>query len=85
MTLYPVLSSLYGNSPRAPQNLGNAQAFNYQPDAVSDDVQDIAARGVSDFHETECFAQYERDIDHSVIHISLRQPPAPASRLHSMT
>nr|WP_279613334.1 helix-turn-helix domain containing protein [Paraburkholderia tuberum] len=22
---------------------------------------------------------------HSVIHISLRQPPAPASRLHSMT
>ncbi|MGF6374125.1 hypothetical protein OKW40_006941 [Paraburkholderia sp. RAU6.4a] len=58
-----MLSSLYGNSPRAPQNPGNAQAFNYQPDAVSDDVQDIAARGVSDFHEAECFAQYERDID----------------------
>jgi hypothetical protein len=58
-----MLSSLYGNSPRAPQNLGNAQPFKYQPDAVSDDVQNIAARGVSEFHEAECFAQYERDLD----------------------
>ncbi|MFT4064525.1 hypothetical protein [Paraburkholderia sp.] len=35
-------SSQYGNSPRVPQNLSNAQAFEYAPDAVSGDVVDLA-------------------------------------------
>ncbi|MGF6368681.1 hypothetical protein OKW40_001431 [Paraburkholderia sp. RAU6.4a] len=55
-------SSLYGNSPRVPQNLGNAQPFEYQPNAISDDVQDIAARGVNEVQEAQCFAEYERNL-----------------------
>jgi hypothetical protein len=32
----------HDNSPRAPQNLGNAQPFEYTPDAPSGDVQQVA-------------------------------------------
>ncbi|SIT40601.1 conserved hypothetical protein [Paraburkholderia piptadeniae] len=43
--------------------LGDAPPFEYSEDAVSDDAQDIAARGVSEEREARCFAQYERDVD----------------------
>ncbi|WP_233805496.1 hypothetical protein [Paraburkholderia sp. HP33-1] len=33
---------LYSNSPRASQNLGSAQAFEYTPDSVSCDVEELA-------------------------------------------
>ncbi|MGF6470722.1 hypothetical protein [Paraburkholderia youngii] len=58
-----MLRSLDGKIPRAPHNLGNAKPFGYTRDALSDDVQKISARGVSEFHETECFAEYERNLD----------------------
>jgi hypothetical protein len=57
-----VAKVLHDNSPRAPQNLINAQPFQYTPDAISDDVQQIAARGVSEADEAERFAQYEREL-----------------------
>ncbi|WP_429290457.1 hypothetical protein [Paraburkholderia sp. CI3] len=37
-----IASSLYGNSPRVPQNLGGAQPFVYKPDALSDDIEQLA-------------------------------------------
>ncbi|SMG26071.1 hypothetical protein [Paraburkholderia susongensis] len=58
-----VVRSFYGNSPRVPRNLGNAQPFEYRPDAISDDMQDIAARGVDEAQEAECFAEYEARLD----------------------
>jgi hypothetical protein len=54
-----MLRSLYGNSPRVPRNLGDAQTFQYAEVATNGDVQEIAARGVSEEHEAECFAEYE--------------------------
>lgn len=57
-----MLRSLYGNSPRVPQYLQNAQPFKYTPDATSDDVRTVAARGVSEAYEAECFANYEQDM-----------------------
>jgi hypothetical protein len=39
--------------------LGDAQPFEYAPNALSGDVMDIAARGVSEAHEAECDALYE--------------------------
>jgi len=38
-----VLGSPYGNSPRKPQNLGDAQSFEYTSDVMSDDVWELAA------------------------------------------
>ncbi|MBB5511286.1 hypothetical protein [Paraburkholderia atlantica] len=58
-----MLRSIAGKSPRAPRNLGNAKPFEYTKHALSDDVQKISARGVSEFHEAECFAEYERNLD----------------------
>ncbi|MBB5498572.1 hypothetical protein [Paraburkholderia sp. MM5384-R2] len=55
-------SSLLGNSPRVPQNLGNAKPLEYAPDALSGDVQQIAARGVSAAEETECDAIYHAEM-----------------------
>ncbi|AET87848.1 hypothetical protein BYI23_A000100 [Burkholderia sp. YI23] len=43
--------------------LSDAQPFEFQPDTLSDDVTELAARGVSEANEVECFAQYERDMD----------------------
>ncbi|TKC89425.1 hypothetical protein FAZ69_10815 [Trinickia terrae] len=67
---------LYGNAPRVPQNLdtpsyspktgtplGDAQPFQYSESVPGGDVQDLAARSVSEADEAECFAQYERDLD----------------------
>lgn len=43
--------------------LGDAQPFEYSDDSNSGDVTDLAARGVSEEHEAECFDQYQRDMD----------------------
>ncbi|QCP50136.1 hypothetical protein FAZ95_13695 [Trinickia violacea] len=43
--------------------LGDAQPFELADDTNSGDAMDIAARGVSEADEAECFAQYERDMD----------------------
>ncbi|WP_156992075.1 hypothetical protein [Paraburkholderia oxyphila] len=43
--------------------LGDAQPFDYQPDAPSDDGMDIAARGISEEDEAECDALYDRDME----------------------
>jgi hypothetical protein len=43
--------------------LGDAQPFGLSDDAGSGDTMDIAARGVGEAGEAECFAQYERDMD----------------------
>ncbi|WP_322053670.1 hypothetical protein [Paraburkholderia bannensis] len=43
--------------------LGDAQPFEYSEDSANSDVIDLAARGVSEEDEAECFAQYEEDIE----------------------
>jgi len=43
--------------------LGDAQPFEYGEDMPSGDVQDLAARGVSETEEAECFAEYETDME----------------------
>ncbi|MDR5754235.1 MULTISPECIES: hypothetical protein [unclassified Caballeronia] len=43
--------------------LSDAQPFEYQPDSSSGDITELAARGVSEGEEGECFAAYERDLD----------------------
>ena len=64
---YATVQQMMGKPPRMPSGLNtplaDAQPFNYQPDDLSDDVTDIAARGVSAAEDAECFAQYERDLD----------------------
>jgi hypothetical protein len=42
--------------------LSDAQPFEYQPDSSIDDVTELAARGVSEEDEAECFAQYNVDM-----------------------
>ncbi|NIF78358.1 hypothetical protein F3J20_13335 [Paraburkholderia sp. Cy-641] len=51
-----------GRSRTPPQNLGRAQSFTYQPDAIGEDVQDVAARGVSAAEEAECDAIYHEEM-----------------------
>jgi len=43
--------------------LGNAAPFEYIESVTGDDVMSIAARGVSEAHEADCFAEYERALD----------------------
>ncbi|WP_322053590.1 hypothetical protein [Paraburkholderia bannensis] len=43
--------------------LGDAQPFDYQPDAPGDDGWIIAARGISEEDEAECAALYDRDME----------------------
>ncbi|WP_321954722.1 hypothetical protein [Paraburkholderia bannensis] len=43
--------------------LGDAQPFAYTPDALSNDVTEIAARGVSEADEAKCFADCELDME----------------------
>ncbi|WP_208625901.1 hypothetical protein [Paraburkholderia susongensis] len=55
--------------------LGDAQAFEYTPDAVSDEVQDLAARGVSELDEANCFAGYEFDLEQCNFVRAMTQDP----------
>ncbi|WP_322094578.1 hypothetical protein [Paraburkholderia bannensis] len=43
--------------------LGDAQPFEYSGDSANSNVTDLAARGVSEEDEAECFAQYEEDME----------------------
>ena len=43
--------------------LGDAAPFEYSPSEPGGDLLSIAARGVSESHEAECFAKYESDMD----------------------
>jgi hypothetical protein len=40
----------------------DAQPFEYSENSPADGVQDLAARGVSEADEADCFAQYQRDM-----------------------
>ena len=43
--------------------LGDAAPFEYVKSATGDDVLSLAARGVSEAHETECYAEYENELE----------------------
>ena len=43
--------------------LGDAVPFEYAKSATGNDVLSIAARGVSESHEAQCFADYENDLE----------------------
>ncbi|SAL36230.1 hypothetical protein [Caballeronia humi] len=43
--------------------LGDAQPFELGESTLSDEVTEIAARGVSEADEAECYQQFERDMD----------------------
>jgi hypothetical protein len=43
--------------------LGDAQPFDYSGDSTGSDTTDLAARGVNEEDEAECFDQYQRDMD----------------------
>ena len=43
--------------------LGDARPFAYSDGAMGGDVADLAARGVSEAEEADCFGQYERDME----------------------
>ncbi|MBC8729930.1 hypothetical protein F6X39_16960 [Paraburkholderia sp. UCT2] len=44
--------------------LGDARPFEYTEDPQFGDVQELAARGVSEMDEAECFADYHSDMEH---------------------
>ncbi|TKC91207.1 hypothetical protein FAZ69_07570 [Trinickia terrae] len=67
---------LYGNRSRVPQNLGtpsyspgtgtplgDAQSFQYSESAEGGELRVLAARGVSEQSEGECFSEYEFDLE----------------------
>ena len=43
--------------------LADAAPFEYVKSATGDDVLSLAARGVSEAHETECYAEYENELE----------------------
>jgi hypothetical protein len=43
--------------------LGDAEPFDLGADPAPDDLMNVAARGVSEADEAECYEQYERDMD----------------------
>ena len=56
--------------------LGDAQPFAYSADPTEDAVADLAARGVSEEDEAECFADYETDMEMCSAGRSMYQSPA---------
>jgi hypothetical protein len=61
---------------KATTPLGDAVPFEYVKSATGDDVLSIAARGVSESHEAECFANYETDMDLCSAGRAMFQSPA---------
>ncbi|QGZ57005.1 hypothetical protein [Paraburkholderia acidiphila] len=55
--------------------LGDAQPFAYQPDYLSDDVTQVAARGVSAADEADCFAMYETEMQECDFARAIYQDP----------
>jgi hypothetical protein len=57
----PDLSESYAQAESTP--LGDAESFELGESVLSDDAVEIAARGVSEADEVDCFAAYEADLD----------------------
>jgi hypothetical protein len=55
--------------------LGNAQPFEFTPGVMSDDVTELAARGMSEAEEAECDALYERDMEECNFARAIYQDP----------
>jgi hypothetical protein len=53
--------------------LGDAKPFELGDNVRSGDMMDIAARGVSEAQEAECYAQYERELDECRLYSSMTQ------------
>ncbi|RKP51211.1 hypothetical protein [Trinickia fusca] len=47
----------------APTPLGNAEPFDLSVESTPDDLMNVAARGVSEADEAECFERYELDME----------------------
>ncbi|WP_321949512.1 hypothetical protein [Paraburkholderia sp. J10-1] len=62
-----VAGALFGSGGADSSNgttpFGDAQPIEYSEESAGRDVIDLAARGVSEEDEAECFSQYERDLD----------------------
>lgn len=56
-------SGFHEISTRVSTPLGDAVPFEYVKSATGNDVLSIAARGVSESHEAQCFADYENDLE----------------------
>lgn len=56
--------------------LGDTPPFEYRPDSLDDDVTELAARGVSEVDEAECFANYEIDLEMCSAGSAMYQSPA---------
>ncbi|WP_213776542.1 hypothetical protein [Caballeronia sp. dw_276] len=61
---------------KAASGLGDAAPFEYVQSVAGGDVLSIAARGVSESHEAECFADYETDLDMCSAGRAMYQSPA---------
>lgn len=76
---YATVQQMMGKPPRMPSGpdtpLGDAQPFDYSPDTVGDDVTDLAARGVSEADEAECYAQFMRELDECKLYSAMTQDP----------
>lgn len=55
--------------------LGDAQPFEYTPDTLGDHATDLAARGVSEAEETDCFGEYEFDLEQCDFVKAMTQDP----------
>ncbi|MEX3693329.1 hypothetical protein AB3X91_19330 [Paraburkholderia sp. BR14263] len=66
-------ADLEGDTSSTP--LGDAQPFEYSEDAPGADVQELAARGVSEADEGECYAQFERELDECGLYSAMTKDP----------
>jgi hypothetical protein len=55
--------------------LGGAQPFEYTPDKLSGDVTELAARGMSEAAEADCFGEYEFDLEQCNFLRAMTQDP----------
>ncbi|MBB5460968.1 hypothetical protein [Paraburkholderia sp. Cpub6] len=55
--------------------LGDARPFEYTEDPQFGDVQELAARGVSEMDEAECFADYHSDMEQCQVARAMYQDP----------
>ncbi|WP_244848607.1 hypothetical protein [Caballeronia sp. SL2Y3] len=63
------------DSDDVPTPLGDAEAFEYGDSSPTDEVTALAARGVSEEHEAECAALYDRDMDECNFARAIYQDP----------
>ncbi|WP_028225285.1 hypothetical protein [Paraburkholderia ferrariae] len=87
-TIADQANRLYDNKPRVQQNLNmpsysrgdgslsDAQRFEYPADPTGRDVTDLAARGITEADEADCFAEYETDMEMCSAGSSMYRSPA---------